>query len=105
MGSVAGWLSFSEFNGRAAYAGTAELSIYLREDARGTGLGRYLLSEAIAHAPGIGVRNLLGLIFGHNRPSLRLFHRFGFEEWANMPRVAVLNGVERDLIIVGRRVA
>lgn len=104
-GTLTGWLSFSDFNERAAYAGTAELSIYLSEDARGKGLGRYLLSEAIAHAPVIGIRNLVGLVFGHNRPSLRLFHRFGFEDWANMPRVAVLDGVERDLIIVGRRVA
>lgn len=103
-GAVAGWLSFSDFNGRAAYAGTVELSIYLREDMRGKGLGRYLLGEAIAHAPGIGIRNLIGLVFGHNKPSLRLFHRFGFEDWATMPRVAMLDGIERDLIIVGRRV-
>ncbi|MGH8809672.1 MAG: GNAT family N-acetyltransferase, partial [Noviherbaspirillum sp.] len=29
----------------------------------------------------------------------------GFERWANMPRVATLDGIERDLIIVGKRVA
>jgi hypothetical protein len=33
-----------------------------------------------------------------------LFGEFGFERWAMLPRVAVLDGIERDLIIVGLRV-
>ena len=102
---IIGWLSFSHFYGRPAYAGTAELSIYLHEDARGQGLGKYLLAEAIAFAPQIHVHTLLGFIFGHNTPSLKLFAGFGFDTWANMPRVATLDGVERDLIILGKRVA
>lgn len=104
-GQVLGWLSYSNFYGRPAYAGTAELSIYLHEAARGKGLGRYLLTQAIDFAPRIGVHTLLGFIFGHNVPSLKLFDAFGFERWATMPRVATLDGVERDLIIVGKRVA
>ncbi|MFC7287163.1 GNAT family N-acetyltransferase [Herminiimonas glaciei] len=105
QGRVLGWLSYSNFHARAAYAATVELSIYLHEDARGKGLGAYLLQEAMAYAPRLGIHTLVGLIFGHNTPSLKLFERFGFERWANMPRVATLDGVERDLVIVGKRVA
>ncbi|MNK04197.1 putative phosphinothricin acetyltransferase YwnH [compost metagenome] len=105
QGRVLGWLSYSNFHARAAYAATVELSIYLHEEARGKGLGAYLLQEAIAYAPQLGIHTLVGLIFGHNTPSLKLFERFGFERWANMPRVATLDGVERDLVIVGKRVA
>ncbi len=101
---IIGWLSFSNFYGRPAYSGTAELSIYLHENARGKGLGRYLLGEAIAHAPQIHVHTLLGFIFGHNTPSMNLFASFNFQIWANMPGVATLDGVERDLIIFGKRV-
>jgi len=104
-GEIIGWLSYSNFYGRPAYSGTAELSIYLREDARGKGLGRFFLQEAIAFAPKIKVHTLLGFIFGHNTPSLKLFEAFGFERWANMPRVATLDGIERDLVILGKRVA
>ena len=104
-GRIDGWLSFSNFYGRPAYAGTAELSIYIHEDARGTGLGSYFLTQAIAFAPQIKVHTLLGFIFGHNEPSLRLFDKFGFQRWADMPRVATLDGMERDLIILGKRVA
>jgi phosphinothricin acetyltransferase len=102
---ILGWLSYSDFYGRPAYAGTAELSIYIHQDARGKGIGRYLLGQAIEHAPAIGVHTLLGFIFGHNQASLKLFDTFGFERWANMPRVATLDGVERDLVILGKRVA
>lgn len=104
-GKIIGWLSYSNFYGRPAYSGTAELSIYIHEDMRGKGLGRYLLQQAIDFAPQVKVHTLLGFIFGHNEPSLKLFDAFGFERWANMPRVATLDGIERDLIILGKRVA
>ncbi len=97
------WLSFSSFYGRPAYAATAEVSVYVRESWRGRGVGTYLLAAAISHAPIIRVTTLLGFIFAHNAPSLRLFERFGFARWGHLPGVAVLDGIERDLVIVGRR--
>ena len=103
--AILGWLSYSDFYGRPAYAGTAEISIYIHEAARGKGIGRYLMEAAIAYAPHVGVHTLLGFVFGHNEPSLKLFDVFGFERWANMPRVATLDGIERDLVILGKRVA
>jgi L-amino acid N-acyltransferase YncA len=103
--AVIGWMSYSNFYGRPAYSGTAELSIYIDQAWRGKGIGHYCLQEAIDFAPQLAVHTLLGFIFGHNAPSLGLFRKFGFEDWANLPRVATLDGVERDLIILGKRVA
>jgi L-amino acid N-acyltransferase YncA len=102
---IVGWISYSNFYGRPAYSGTAEVSIYIDEAWRGKGVGKYALTEAIEFAPQIKVHTLLGFIFGHNQPSLGLFRKFGFETWANFPRVANLDGIERDLIILGKRVA
>ena len=99
-----GWLSYSDFYGRPAYAGTAELSIYIAPNWRGKGVGQYGLQEAIAKAPDVGVHTLLGFIFGHNAASLALFAKFGFASWACLPKVANLDGIERDLIILGKRV-
>ena len=103
-GQVVGWLSYSSFYGRPAYDSTCEVSVYLAPEHRRRGLGTRLVLHCIAHAPRIGVATLLGFIFGHNEPSLRLFEKLGFERWGHLPRVAVLDSVERDLIIVGRRV-
>jgi L-amino acid N-acyltransferase YncA len=103
--AILGWMSYSNFYGRPAYSGTAELSIYIAEARRGKGIGQYCLEQAIAFAPNIAVHTLLGFIFGHNEPSLGLFRKFGFDTWANLPRVANLDGIERDLIILGKRVA
>ena len=104
-GRVCAWLSFSSFYGRPAYQPTAEISLYVAATHRRRGLGKFLLGEAIARAPACEVRTLLGFIWAHNEPSLRLFEKFGFGRWAHLPRVAVLDGLERDLIIVGRRTA
>lgn len=102
-GRIAGWLSFSSFYGRPAYDRTAELSIYVAVPFRQRGLGRYFLNAAMNAAPSLNLDTLLGFIFGHNKPSLALFERHSFARWGVLPRVAVLDGIERDLIIVGRR--
>ena len=104
-GTVIAWLSFDTFHVRAAYDGTVMVAIYVAEKQRGGGIGRTLLTRAIEHAPSLGVRVLVGYIFSHNEPSLRLFAKFGFERWAYLPGVARLDGVDRDVVIMGKRVA
>ena len=100
---IIAWMSFSNFYGRPAYRITSELSIYIDENYRGKGLGKQLLQYAIDKAPGMGIKNILGFIFGHNEASLKLFYSFDFKEWAHLPGVAVLDGEERDLIILGKK--
>jgi len=103
-GRITGWLSFSSFYGRPAYNKTAEVSVYVHESFRNRGLGSYFLTQALRIAPSIKVDTLLGFIFGHNKPSLALFAKFGFARWGELRGVASLDGVERDLVIVGLRV-
>lgn len=102
-GRIAGWLSFSSFYGRPAYNGTAELSVYVHSGFRRKGVADYLLARAIEQAPSLGLVTLLGFVFGHNAPSLALFEKFKFERWGTLPGVASMDGVERDLVILGRR--
>jgi L-amino acid N-acyltransferase YncA len=103
-GTIAGWLSFHPFNSRAAYRGTAEVSVYVHENHRRDGVGRTLLGEAIGRSPSLEISALVGLIFSHNTASLELFRRFEFERWGFLPRVARLEEIERDVVIVGRHV-
>ena len=99
--TVVGWLSFSDIHDRAAYSRTAELSLYVAEGFRGQGVGGRLLDKAIVDAPSLGCARLLALIFGHNDESLGLFASRGFQRWGFYPGVAELNGVERDLVVMG----
>ncbi|WP_295212338.1 GNAT family N-acetyltransferase [uncultured Chryseobacterium sp.] len=102
--NVLGWVSFSSFYGRPAYNGTVELSIYMAENSRGKGYGKKVLQYCIDNALKFDVKTLLGFIFLHNEPSLKLFRHFGFEDWGVFPDVAVLDGVERTLVILGKRI-
>lgn len=102
---IVGWVSFQSFYGRPAYDATVEISIYLDPAQRGKGLGKLILQYCIENATKFNIKTLLGFIFAHNEPSLRLFRHFGFEDWATLPNVAMLDGQERGLKILGKRIA
>jgi phosphinothricin acetyltransferase len=104
-GQIAGWFSFHPYIKRAAYRMTAEISVYVGEEFRRRGVGKALLEKAIASSPEVGLTTLIGNIFAHNKPSVQLFERMGFERWGFLPRVARVDGIERDLVIMGRHVA
>jgi L-amino acid N-acyltransferase YncA len=101
---IIGWVSFQSFYGRPAYAATAEISIYLDPSQRGKGIGKEVLQYSIDRAKHFGIKTLLGFIFAHNEPSLRLFKQMGFEEWAHLPEIAMLDGIERSLKILGKKI-
>ena len=100
---VIAWQSLSTFNARAAYDATAEISIYVKDGYRRAGLGRTLLSHAENAAPTLGLRTFVALVFGHNSPSVASFENNGFERWGRLPSVATLDGVDRDLLYLGKR--
>jgi len=100
---IVGWLSVRSFYGRPAYHATAEVGVYIAPPARRAGHARTLLVHAIENAPALGIRTLLGFIFWHNTPSVALFERSGFTLWGRLPDVAELDGVRRDLVILGKQ--
>lgn len=99
-----GWASFQAFYGRPAYDATAEISIYLSPEQRSKGYGLKVLQHCIDKAPALQINTLLGFIFAHNNPSLQLFAKAGFEEWAHLKNIAVMDGNEYSLKILGKRV-
>lgn len=101
---ICGWLSFQPFHSRPAYAKTAEVSFYVAEGFRGQGVGSFMLETALAASAELDILNLVCLIFGHNASSLALAKKFGFTQWGLLPRIAILDGVEQDLAILGKRV-
>lgn len=98
---VVGWLSFQNFYGRPAYIHTAEISIYVDPQYHRQGIASQLLQQAIAFCPQLELTTLLGFVFAHNQPSINLFNRYGFVQWGYLPNIAVLDGCDRSLLILG----
>lgn len=103
QGDIVAWMSFEDFYGRPAYAHTAELSIYIAPDYQGRLLGKRLLRRAEALAPSLGIYTLVGYVFAHNAPSLRLLRASGYQEWGRLPDVARMDGSDFSLCIMGKR--
>lgn len=104
-GRIAGWLGLRSFYGRPAYHRTVESAVYVAPWARRRGIARALLRHGLDEAPALGIATVLAFVFAHNLPSIALFAREGFAQWGLLPRVCELDGIERDVAILGRRLA
>ncbi|SSY70106.1 GNAT family N-acetyltransferase [Alysiella crassa] len=103
-GQIIAWASFSDYYSRAAYDITAEISLYVHEQARGGGVGKRFLAEMLRRAPELGIRNVIGVIFAHNQASIALFQSFGFAQWGRLPEVCDLDGVLADIVLLGKQI-
>tara|TARA_B110000211_G_scaffold44048_1_gene46416 strand:+ start:3443 stop:3928 length:486 start_codon:yes stop_codon:yes gene_type:complete len=99
---VLAWLSYKSFYGRPAYDGTVEVSIYITSKAQGKGLGKKLMEFAQTTAKQLDIKVLLGFIFSHNVPSIKLFKHFEFDVWGELPNVAIMDGTPYSLTIFGK---
>ena len=101
---IIGWISLQDFYGRPAYKVTAEISIYLEESYRNKGFGKKMLAFTIEQCSQLNIHTLLAFIFQQNEASIRLFKSAGFEDWALLKEVALLNNTYANLIILGKKV-
>ena len=98
-----GWAALSQVSKRQAYAGVAEVSIYVTASARGKGVGKELLRRLIVEAETNGIWTLQASIFPENEASMKLHQRHGFRTVGRRQRISKLNGVWRDTVLLERR--
>ena len=103
--AVIAWAALSPVSARACYAGVAEHSIYVDESFRGLGIGKSLLAAFIAASEAAGFWTLQSSIFPENLASIAVHLACGFRILGRRKRVAMLNGVWRDTVVVERRSA
>jgi L-amino acid N-acyltransferase YncA len=101
--AVVGWAALSPVSARACYAGVAEDSVYVEPGRQGRGVGRALLEELVARSEAEGIWTLQTSIFPENRASLALHLRCGFRVVGVRERIAQLDGVWRDTVLLERR--
>ena len=102
-GAVVGWIAGPRVSARAVYAGVVEHSVYVDESVRGRGVGRALLERFVGSTEAAGIWTIQTTIFPENEPSLRLHARAGFEVVGPRRRIAKLDGVWRDTLLLERR--
>ena len=77
--------------------------MYVAESARGQGVGTALLGELLARADAAGLWTIQTSIFPENVASLELHRRCGFRVVGTRERIAQLDGVWRDTVLLERR--
>ena len=102
-GEIVGWAAFSPTSARACYAGVVEHSVYVADGRRGRGIGRALLEALLQGADADGLWTIQTSIFPENEASLALHERVGFRVVGRRERIAQLDGVWRDTILLERR--
>jgi len=100
---LVGWAVLSPFSRRAAYAGVAEVSVYVAERARGRGIGKLLLTELVARSEAAGIWTLQAAIFPENEASVALHRALGFRDVGVRRGLGCMAGVWRDVVLLERR--
>ena len=104
-GALSGWAALSPVSERCAYAGVAEVSVYVGEAARGKGLGRALLAALVQSSEQHGVWTLQAGIFPENASSVRIHELGGFRLVGRREKLGKLKGRWRDVLMLERRSA
>jgi L-amino acid N-acyltransferase YncA len=102
-GSVVGWAAVSPASSRRCYRGVGEVSVYVAESARGSGVGRALLERLVECSEQAGYWTLTAGMFPENEASIRLHKACGFREVGVRERLGESGGVWRDVLLLERR--
>ncbi len=102
-GIVNGWAALTSFSAREVYRGVAELSIYVAGNFRGKGIGSQLMEKIIASSELNGIWTLVSSVFPGNEATLRLHDKFGFRIIGKRERIAKLDGLWKDTVLLERR--
>jgi L-amino acid N-acyltransferase YncA len=100
---VLGWAALSPVSARRAYAGVAEVSVYVAAAARGRGVGKTLLKALIEESEVNGIWTLQAGIFPENAASIALHKSCGFRKVGTRRRIGKLSETWRDVLLFERR--
>ena len=102
-GAVAGYAYAGPYHQRAAYRSTVEDSIYVAQDARGSGIGRGLLEALITASERIDCRTMVAIIAESGSPaSAKLHARLGFRPVGTLAAVGYKHGRWLDVTLMQR---
>jgi L-amino acid N-acyltransferase len=84
---IVGWASLSQWSDRCAYSDTAEISLYVREDYRGKGIGRKLSVDILKAGKEARLHTVMARMVASNDASIHLAESLGFKPIGVMKEV------------------
>jgi L-amino acid N-acyltransferase YncA len=96
-GVIVGWASLSKWSDRCAYSDTAEISLYVREEYQGKGIGRRLIEAIIKEGANTGLHTIIARITEGNESSIHLHRSVGFVHIGTMKQVGEKFGKRLDV--------
>lgn len=99
-GVVLGFAALGAFKTGPGWHVSAEISLYVRADARGGGIGAALCRAVCARGREIGLATILTAIDNANAGSIKLHARCGFERIGEIKRAGMKSGALRDLTLM-----
>ncbi len=102
-GTVIGWCALKPVSKRECFRGIAEVSIYLDENYQSKGLGKILIRKLILDSEEHEFWTLQAGIFPENKASVSLFQSLGFRIVGVREKMAEMNGIWRDILLLERR--
>lgn len=100
---VLGWTALSPTSKRHVYRGVAEVSIYVGQNARGKGVGTFLLQALIKISEQHNIWTLQSGVFPKNKVSIALHKRCGFRVIGYKERIGKRYNVWHDNVLLERR--
>jgi len=97
---LVGWASLNRYSHRCAHDGVADLSIYVRRDKRGLGVGRQLMAALEHAAAAASFHKIVLFALTANEAGRRLYDSRGFREVGVFQEQGKLNGDFVDVLIM-----
>jgi L-amino acid N-acyltransferase YncA len=98
QGIIQGWATISPYNSRTAYRGVGEISVYIKRDYRGKGIGKLLLDEIERLAKINDFHKLLLFTFPFNTLGQGLYKSRGYHEVGTFKNQGILDGKFVDVM-------
>ena len=98
-----GWAALSPASKRQVYSGVAEVSVYVSEEFRGQGIGKFLLDNLIKISEKNNIWTLQAGIMRANKSSIKMHQNCGFRIVGYKEKIGQLNTIWLDNIILERR--
>lgn len=96
-GNTVGYVLLARYKKRQAYDKTAEVTIYLRPDAAGKGIGPQALAFIERVAQSNGFHALIAVICTENERSEKLFEKHGYSQCAHFKEIGYKFGRFLDI--------